>query len=390
MSASVSPPPLKRRRLSLDKDTTVFPNPDVLSIYSHNVNGIGPYLQPAITKFFKPTQKDGNAFEPATLSLRDCLRRYGWPTILFLQEVKIAPRDSATVKALERAVSAEAGSTEPDYCVHVCLPSDKHNVRGSGGKVYGVASIIRKDFFNQRVSRIGTVDWDREGRFLVCETKPDTTGRRLAIFNVYAVNGTDLPYKDPDTGEVRGTRHDRKLAVHKLLAGECRSLEASGYDVVIAGDLNVARATIDGHPRLRTYPPQHCINRADFEARFFSSSDADDDATSPHIKDSGGPHQLGMIDTFRHVHSQTKGYTYYPRGKAFGESCDRVDLIMVSHSLGDSIVDAGILATAADRGPSDHVPLYVKLRLDDSAEKSVQPGARDAGNATEAPKIRPG
>jgi exonuclease III len=68
------------------------------------------------------------------------------------------------------------------------------------------------------------------------------------------VNGTESPYKDPISGEAAGTRHDRKLQVHEFLAAECCALEAQGYSVILAGDMNVARARIDGHPNLRTFP----------------------------------------------------------------------------------------------------------------------------------------
>jgi len=203
--------------------------------------------------------------------------------------------------------------------------------------------------------------------------------QRLALINAYMVNGTDYPYKDSQSGKVTGTRHDRKLEVHKLLAAECRKLETDGFAVILAGDINIAVAPIDGFPNLRTFPPQHCINRADFKRRFLedetlSSNGASEeapeqqsDAAEPD-RTSPGPWGLGMVDTFRHLHPDTSGYTYYPRGRSFGESCDRVDMILVSKSLQDSLMSAGMHETSAERGTSDHVPLYAKLRLSDGVE----------------------
>ncbi|KAK1075462.1 hypothetical protein LTR12_011582 [Friedmanniomyces endolithicus] len=353
---TVSPPPFKRPKLGNHPASTSQFSPSILSIFSHNVNGIAPYLQPSIKTFFQPSQGNQATNAEPKASLRDFLRRHGFPCMLFLQEVKINPEDRATLRALEKAVaSGSTTGSEPDYIVHVCLPSYKHNARGFGRKIYGVASIIRKDWFLTHVERVRPVSWDLEGRFLVIETKA-IGPRPLAIFNIYAVNGTELPYKNVD-GAVVGTRHDRKLHVQSLLQAECRALEADGFGVILAGDMNIARTALDGHPNLRVFPHQHCINRADFEARFFAS------AAIPEVIDgvessSGG---LAMVDTYRKLHPTTKGYTYYPRGKTFGESCDRVDMIMVSKSLESCISEAGILDTAAERGPSDHVPLFARF-----------------------------
>lgn len=289
--------------------------------------------------------------------------------MLFLQEVKVSPEDGKTVRAVERAVRANPmdGSSEPDYVAHMCLPSDKFNARGFGRKVYGVSSIIRKDFADKSVDRVRPVSWDLEGRVLVTEKRADDSGPKLAVFNVYAVNGTDSAYKDMSTGEITGTRHDRKLQFHKLLAAESRRLHAEGYGVIIAGDMNVARSAMDGHPNLRTFPYQHCVNRADFEARFFSKAlvpqaeQSDFPGDQSKQDEAGVEARLDMIDTFRFLHPNKKGYTYYPRGSSFGDSCDRVDMILVSSSLEHSLIGAGMHETPGDRGPSDHVPVFARL-----------------------------
>lgn len=352
-SDSVSPPPLKRKR----REDSSPANEHSLTVYSWNVNGLASFLQPDISSFFRtatagPSVLDAN-------SLRSVLRRYSWPTILLLQEVKISPQDGPTLRAVQKAVKALPG--EPDYNVHFCLPRDSHNARGFGRKVYGVCSIFRQDFYDKFVDRVRECDWDLEGRVLICETRAVDNIPKLAIINLYAVNGTDLPYKDSSTGQVIGTRHDRKLQVHALLQAECRVLEADGFQVILAGDINVARSSLDGHPRLRESPRQHCINRADFEARFLSSTPAQE-KSDEHETGAG----LNMVDSFRHLHPQTRGYTYYPRtgDKVFGTSCDRVDMILLSRQLEPQLKKAGMHETPADRGTSDHVPLYAMLAFE--------------------------
>jgi exonuclease III len=346
---SVSPPPLKRRRVGNNETkpaTLSLNHSDLnrLSVYSWNVNGIQPFIQKSITSYFqskKPSSKPSETNITATASLRDFLRRHGWPTILCLQEVKINPSDEATKSAVQQAVKSTT-EDEPEYEAHFCLPTDPHNARGFGRKIYGVCTIIRKDFVAKHQPTVRSVDWDLEGRIQIVETKEP----KLSIWNIYAVNGTDNPYKDSKTGAVVGTRHDRKLAVHKHMFDESKSLESQGYGVILAGDMNIARCHLDGHPNLRTSPEQHVINRADFNKKFF---DADEG--------------LKAIDTYRHIHGDKKGYTYYPRGKKFGSSCDRVDLIICSRSLEEKILDANVCATEKERGPSDHVPLFATFGL---------------------------
>ncbi|KAK6408557.1 hypothetical protein LTR95_018416 [Oleoguttula sp. CCFEE 5521] len=374
MIGTISPPPLKRRKLHVAAVTPVADRAKAsvkIDLYSWNVNGIGPFIQQSITSFFKPTSKSGPSSADTSPSLREFLRSHAWPTFLFLQEVKIRADDTRTRRAVQRAVARQSGEDQdaPDYVAHFMLPKDPPNARGFGGKVYGVCSVIRKDFYDTYVERVRDVTWDQEGRFSVIETKAVGSQPKFAIYNVYMVNGTDNPYKDALTGEVKGTRHDRKLAVHALLAAECRKLASEGYEVIIAGDINIARAPIDGHPNLRTSPQQHVLNRQDFESRFFVT--ADGDATA--VVDRAGGHAvallpitgLGMIDVFRQLHPSTKAYSYYPRGRPFGSSCDRVDMILCPPRLAAKCTAAGISATPGDRGPSDHVPIHASFSFDE-------------------------
>lgn len=372
MPGDISPPPLKRIRLTTSADKREADDSG-LTVYSWNVNGISPFIQQQpITSFFRRDTRDGDDADTAQdgkepASLRGFLRRHAWPTVLFLQEVKINLEDTATKAAVEKAVRRQPNedSGSPRYSVHFCLPSDKHNARGFGGKVYGVCSIIRDDFFRHSVAAVRPASWDKEGRFLIMETKATDYMPQLAIINVYAVNGTDNPYKDPQTGRPSGTRHDRKLEVHSLLQAECRRLQDEGFSCIVAGDLNIARTGMDGFPNLRTFPKQHCINRADFEARFISIGKEHSDDGSEAIPG------LGMIDTFRHLHPDKRGYTFYPRTRGFGESCDRVDLILISKELEPFLKGAGMHETPAERGPSDHVPLFAQLDFERLSKEAI-------------------
>ncbi|KAK8038456.1 DNase I-like protein [Apiospora rasikravindrae] len=485
MNRSISPPPLKRQKHSqtspgtigtstpLAYSPSITATPGTLRIFSWNVNGIAPFVQPYLQKSIKSFfgastplssdikrrrgggevgvdvitegDSDGGVESPAQRrghddpskegepSLRQALKRYGWPQVLFLQEIKIKPGDARTQNAVKvavndaqrqgsnsvtprlEAVAKAAGPSRasiladggPEYDVFFNLPADPHNAKGFGGTVYGVAAIIRLDFVDSYVKEVRDVTWDREGRVQVITTRDlsfplgddqpsgSSSKVKLAIFNIYAVNGTTNDYRSTYTGAPAGTRHDRKLAFHADLLREARAFESQGYAVVIAGDLNVAPDERDGHPNLRTFPAQHVQNRADFNQEFFGSklvstapnqasykrmelpltdtkeesgediakAESDSSATASERMSKSNTMTPGLngIDTFRHIHGSERRYSYHPRGRPWGSSCDRVDLIVASRALENNVVNAGICDSPRDRGPSDHCPVWVEI-----------------------------
>jgi exonuclease III len=294
--------------------------------------------------------------------------------MLFLQEVKIANTDTKTQEAVRKAVNArilsEGDSPGLLYDTYFTLPTDRKNARGLGGtgKVHGVCSIVRSDLsesFNLKAEH-RTVNWDKEGRVSIVElsslppVSSSTPPIRLSIFNIYAVNGTDSRYRDPRTGAVIGTRHDRKLEFHRLLMEECISMEKEGWDIVMAGDFNIAPARIDGYPNLRTFPHQHGLNRADFLAKFLGQEKTRAGGEEEH-EDSG----WRGVDVWREMNPDIRRFTYFSRNREWGSNCDRVDYVIVGRKIWDAarISAAGILDNEVERGPSDHVPIWVDIAL---------------------------
>lgn len=446
---SLSPPPLKRRRISppqlppqslsqsssspppridASKERVCLAPPDLqrLRILSWNINGIDAFLptrsrdQKAITSFFptgrtsKTSSRDHKTHsdETATVpSLRRCLRRWHYPHIVCLQEVKIARSDRKTQDAVREIVNPtlrsnhsenqlsddeQSGCEAPEYAVeggdgsgpgydvYFSLSRDKHNARGlrGNGKVYGVCTLVRQDIvcvlqtgtatpeqqLQEQEATTKEVDWDLEGRVLVTllaysrQNSITIPSRRksLAVFNVYAVNGTTNPHRDSSTGTIIGDRHAQKRRFHTLLASTIKDYQEQGYQVVIAGDLNVSRTPLDSYPSLRL-GTEHVRNRADFEEKFMEQG-------------------LGMVDSFRHIHGLEKRYSYRPPSRPWGAGMDRVDLILCSNTMGSSegldgsagswkewrLIDADILDAVEERGPSDHVPLFVDVSSGDS------------------------
>jgi exonuclease III len=262
-----------------------------------------------------------------------------------LQEVKINPQDTKTKIALERAANSQKGADDggPTYTAHFSLPRDKYNAKGFGGKVHGVCTLIHTSLIPY--SSTIEVEWDLEGRVLIT----DFPKWNLAVINGYWVNGTTNPYRSPETGGVIGTRHDRKREFHSQMLAEVKSYESKSWHVVLIGDMNIAPSLIDGYPGLRM-GAEHVRNRRDFNEKFLGNE---------------GDGMRG-IDTFRHLHGGLRKYTYHgEKAERWGESCDRVDLGIVSRSLVEGVrvalVGAEIWENVEERGGSDHVPLSVVL-----------------------------
>jgi exodeoxyribonuclease-3 len=187
--------------------------------------------------------------------------------------------------------------------------------------MYGVATFVRGRWRGE------VPDWDREGRVVVVRKAG------LAIVNVYAVNGTDKPYYD-EAGHVLGDRHHFKRRLQAQVMDIGRALQRDG-GVVIAGDWNVSRATLDTHPRLRT-EEAHALARAELNARI---------------------ERDGFIDIWRERHPQARAYTWFNR-RARGLDAARVDFVLVSADLVPRVRAADI----RDRLPSsDHAPIQVEL-----------------------------
>lgn len=271
--------------------------------------------------------------------------------MLFLQEVRIASTDTETQGIVRNAVnsrlSSESSAAErgPRYEAHFTLPCDRHNARG---KINGVCSIIREDLFKSHDAKVRTVDWDREGRVSVVELRD--ASMKLALFNIYAVKGSYKPHRDPETGVETGNRFDRKIVFQRLLMEECSRLKKSGWEVLLAGNMNVAPARIDAYPGLITFPVQHAIYRADFNDRFLGA-DGDD--------------EFDGIDVFRKMHDNDRRYTYFPKMKEWKSSCSRLDYFIVGRSMWDKklVHGTGILDSEAERGLGSHVPIWVDINL---------------------------
>ena len=277
-----------------------------MRLFSWNIENLPRFLRPAA----------------GTPTLAEIVAAWDAPEIVCVQETRIRPRDVELVRAMEQAL--------PGYACHFSLCDDPRNVTYRGGRAYGVATWVKRRFAR---SHGRTLPWDREGRVVVVELP----GKRLAVVNVYAVNGTSRPYFDHELGRVRGDRHAFKRRVNRLVADEARALAARGFRLVLVGDWNISRAAIDTHPRLRTEEP-HARARREFNEEILPA--------------------LDVVDVFRALHPTARKYTWFNR-HARRLDAARVDYALVSRAL--DVTGADIDETRAHRFGSDHAPLWIEI-----------------------------
>lgn len=288
--------------------------PETLSILSWNVENLARHVG-----------------ADAPVPLEQVAERFGHPDVICLQEVRIRPQDLELVRAMQGALAGYS-------CSHA-LANDPMNVRFRGGRAYGVATYVKESPGARLGSTIATaLDEDREGRLVVLELPR----LRLALFDLYAVNGTSKPYYDHTLGRVHGDRHAFKRRFHEALMREATRRTERGLELILIGDWNISRTTQDTFPRLRTEEPHARARR--------------------HLNQELVP-ALDLVDAFRELHPSARRYTWFNRLAPPGTlDAARVDYALISRSLLPRVLDATIHDTPAERGRSDHAPLTLKLR----------------------------
>ncbi|HEY1954845.1 MAG TPA: exodeoxyribonuclease III [Polyangiaceae bacterium] len=261
----------------------------------------------------------------ARTPLAEAARAFGEPDILCVQEIRVRPSDTDAIEAMTSAL--------PKYECAYSLCSDAKNVTFQGGRMYGVATFVKRELapFTH-----GEPEWDREGRALFT-IFPE---RNLALVNVYAVNGTSKPYFDHELGKISGTRHDYKRRFNRRLMQDCEALRARGLELVLVGDWNISRTKLDVTPRLRTEVP-HAKARRELEEIFIPT--------------------LDVVDAFREFHPNEKKYTWRNERSRVLDAA-RVDYALVSRSLMPRVVSADIDERKEMRFASDHAPITLAWR----------------------------
>jgi exodeoxyribonuclease-3 len=245
--------------------------------------------------------------------------------------MKIATWNVNGIRAREAQLCAWLERDRPDV---VCLQElkaevaqipaschlDDYHIYWHGLRAYsGVSLHVRKGAFPEEP--FTHPDFDMESRIV------QATLGNMVLASVYVPNG--------------GKDYAAKIAFLEQLVEWARAQHAAGREVVLCGDLNIARDDVDVHPKERK---AGVIGQRPEERELFA-------------------HLLGehFVDVGRRVHPDNdRMFTWWPpwrnmRQRNIGW---RIDYILASPSIATRVSDCAVLA---DVGTSDHAPVMMTL-----------------------------
>jgi len=210
---------------------------------------------------------------------------------------------------------------QPEQIPESCRHADYH-VYWHGMRAYSGVSLHVDKRLQAAEPRFSHPAFDMETR--IVEVSLDD----LVVASVYVPNG--------------GKDYPAKLSFLASLADWAAQLHAEGRQAIVCGDLNVAHADIDVHPRERK---AGVIGQRPEERELF------DRLLGRHFVDVGramNPHDDAMFSwwpPWRNMRQRNIGW--------------RIDYILASKGIADRVESCRVLA---DVGTSDHAPVLMELR----------------------------
>lgn len=209
----------------------------------------------------------------------------------------------------------------PDQVPERCKLADYHAFWHGGGGYSGVSLHVRRELVEG--PEFAHPAFDMETRIV------QATLGNVIVASVYVPNG--------------GKDYPAKLAFLTALAGWTHEVHAQGRELILCGDINVARADIDVHPKERK---EGIIGQRPEERELFDAL-------------LGG----NLVDVTRTLDPGNEGlFTWWPpwrnmRARNIGW---RIDYILASRPIALRAADCTVLA---DVGTSDHAPIVMTVPL---------------------------
>ena len=220
------------------------------------------------------------------------------PDVVCLQELKALPEQVPEQCAL------------PDYHVYW------HGMRAYSG----VSLHVRKDLFGADPA-FSHPDFDMEARIV------QAACGNLVVASVYVPNG--------------GKDYPAKLEFLRRLSAWVKTLHAEGRELVLCGDINIARTEMDVHPRER----KPVIGQRPEERALFEELIGPDLVDVGRALDPDNPGMFTWWAPWRSMRQRNIGW--------------RLDYILASHSIASRAESCRVLA---DFGTSDHAPVMMTTR----------------------------
>jgi len=207
----------------------------------------------------------------------------------------------------------------PDQVPDTCKLADYHAFWHGAGGYSGVSLHLRRDLLDD--PQFAHPAFDMETRIVVASLG------NLVLASVYVPNG--------------GKDYEAKLGFLRALVDWTGSIAADGRDLILCGDINIARSDIDVHAKERK---PGVIGQREEERALFD-----------------GMLGNGLVDVARALDPDNHAmFTWWPpwrdmRKRNIGW---RIDYILASKSLAERATECRVLA---DIGTSDHAPVMMTV-----------------------------
>lgn len=223
-------------------------------------------------------------------------------------------RDRPEVVCLQELKAESAQIPEP--CKHPDYWGYWHCMRGYSG----VSLQIRKDL-TEREPGFTHPDFDMESRIVQAELG------NLVLASVYVPNG--------------GKDFPAKMAFLERLVDWTRRVHQEGRELILCGDMNIARSEIDVHPRERK---PHSIGQLPEERALFERLLGDQLVDVGRALDPANENLFTWWAPWRNLRARNIGW--------------RLDYVLASKSLAERAEACVVLAEV---GTSDHAPVVMRL-----------------------------
>ena len=235
----------------------------------------------------------------------------------------------------------ETKVNDPDFPIDVINDIGYHVVYHGQKGHYGVAMLSKSEPLNTVKGFKDDTEEDQK-RFIQATFK--FGNENLTIMNGYFPQGENIKHE---------TKFPKKVKYYKDLKDHIISLQKKTSNLIIMGDFNVSPEDIDigiGEDNAKRWLREGKTSFQPEERQMWNS-----------IKD------LGFVDSWRILNpNDSSTYSWFDyRSRMFDQNPKRglrIDHIMLSENLKDSIISVGIdhVARAMEK-PSDHCPIWLEL-----------------------------
>ncbi|HTQ75258.1 MAG TPA: exodeoxyribonuclease III [Burkholderiales bacterium] len=233
----------------------------------------------------------------------------------------IRAREAQLCEWMERdrpdVVCLQEIKARPDQVPDRCKLADYHAFWHGGGGYSGVSMHVRRELLE--APEFVHPDFDMETRIVQAALD------NVVLASVYVPNG--------------GKDYDAKLRFLRSLVEWVHGLRALGRDLVLCGDINIARADIDVHPKERK---PGVIGQRDEERALFEALLGDYLVDVTRALDPANDALFSWWPPWREMRKRNIGW--------------RIDYILASRAIADRATRCKVLA---DVGTSDHAPIVM-------------------------------